>query len=166
MCDYLERMKKINVPTKEIRLWSGLAHRVTEYTGQFPTPEDRIIMLWLHKESATMLLDMCDDIDKKFSELETENADLREVLRYADDKNIHLRDAIYKEHIHARKLKSENAKLRKFCEDLIQLPAVPSFDCYGCRYDKWEDCGGMLKDCQLIKEAIKLGIKIPSEEDN
>ena len=99
-------------------------------------------------------------------ELRLENADLREVLRYADDNNIQLRDALYKENIRARKLKNENAKLRKFCEDLIQLPAVLSFDCYGCIYDKWEDCGGVLRDCQLIKEAIKLGIKIPSEEDN
>ena len=65
-----------------------------------------------------------------------------------------------------KKYKDENAKLRKLCEDLIQLPAVPSFDCYGCVYDKWEDCGGILRDCQLIKEAIKLGIKIPSEGDN
>ena len=80
MCDYLERMKKTNVPTKEIRLWSGFAHRVVEYTGPFPTPADRAIMLWLHEESATMLLDMCDDVDEKFSELEAENAKLRELL--------------------------------------------------------------------------------------
>lgn len=77
MCDYLERMKKINVPTEEIRLWSGLAHRVVEYASPFPIPEDVVIMLWLHEESATILLDMCDDIDEKFSELETENAKLR-----------------------------------------------------------------------------------------
>ena len=83
MCDSLERMKEINVPTEEIRLWSGLAHRVAEYTGPFPTPEDRVVMLWLHEESATMLLDMCDNVDKKFSELETENAKLRKAARDA-----------------------------------------------------------------------------------
>lgn len=81
MCDYLERMKKTNVPTKEMRLWSGFAHRVVEYTGPFPTPADRAIMLWLHEESATMLLDMCDDVDEKFSELEAENDKLRELVR-------------------------------------------------------------------------------------
>ena len=81
MCDYLERMKKTNVPTKEIRLWSGFAHRVVEYTGPFPTPADRAIMLWLHEESATMLLDMCDDVDEKFSELEAENTKLRKLAR-------------------------------------------------------------------------------------
>ncbi len=83
MCDYLERMKKINVPTEEIRLWSGLAHRVIEYTSPFPIPEDVVIMLWLHEESATILLDMCDDIDEKFSELEIENAKLRKAARDA-----------------------------------------------------------------------------------
>jgi len=83
MCDYLERMKKTDVPTEEIRLWSGLAHRVVEYTSPFPIPEDVVVMLWLHEDSATILLDMCDDIDEKFSELETENDKLRKAAKDA-----------------------------------------------------------------------------------
>jgi len=42
-----------------------------------------------------------------------EKADLREVLRYADDKNVHLRDAVYEERVHVKRLKAENAKLRE-----------------------------------------------------
>jgi hypothetical protein len=80
MCEFLERMRLTGTPTEEVRGWSGMAHRVVELTGPFPTPNEMRVELWLHKESATRLLDMCDQIDAEFHKVQTENAKLRELV--------------------------------------------------------------------------------------
>lgn len=77
MCEYLKRMSPQGTPTDDIRLWSGLTHSVVEYTGPRPFGMDGSVCLWLHERSATQLLDMCDELDAKFSDLMSENAKLR-----------------------------------------------------------------------------------------
>ena len=81
MCsEFLQRIRVKDVPTEEIRSWSGLAHRVIELTGPSPTFGEEVnIALWLHEDSASDLLDMCDEIDARFAALKTENAKLREL---------------------------------------------------------------------------------------
>ena len=54
-------------------------------------------------------------------------------------------------------LKAENAKLRELVRDLVMLPSVPAFDCYGCRYEKHHDCGVL--GCKLVERARELGIE-------
>lgn len=81
MCKYLKRMSPQDTPTDDIRLWSGLAHSVVEYTGPKPFGMDGSVCLWLHEKSATQLLDMCDELDAKFSDLKLENTKLRELVR-------------------------------------------------------------------------------------
>lgn len=79
--EFLQRTLIRDVPTEEIRNWSGLAHRVIELTG--PSPhfgEETRVVLWLHEDSAIGLLDMCDEIDGRFAALEAENAKLRKEL--------------------------------------------------------------------------------------
>ena len=78
MCEYLKRMSPQDTPTDDIRLWSGLAHSVVEYTGPEPFGMDGSVHLWLHERNVTQLLDMCDELDAKFSGLKNENAKLRE----------------------------------------------------------------------------------------
>lgn len=80
MCEFLERMRLTGTPTEEVRKWSGMTHRVVELTGPFPTPDEMRVELWLHEESATRLLDMCDRIDAEFRKVQAENAKLRELL--------------------------------------------------------------------------------------
>ena len=79
MCEFLERMRLTGTPTEEVRKWSGMTHRVVELTGPFPTPDEMRVELWLHEESATRLLDMCDWIDAEFHKVQAENAKLREL---------------------------------------------------------------------------------------
>lgn len=55
------------------------------------------------------------------------------------------------------RLERENAKLRELVRDLVALPAVPAFDCFGCRYEKHTDCGG---GCTLVRRAKELGIEV------
>lgn len=81
MCEYLKRMSPQDTPTDDIRWWSGLAHSVVEYTGPKPFGMDGSVCLWLHERSATQLLDMCDELDAKFSDLKTENEKLRELVK-------------------------------------------------------------------------------------
>lgn len=81
MCDYIKRMSTQNTPTDNIRLWSGQTHSVVEYTGPKPFGMDGSVRLWLHERSATQLLDMCDELDAKFSDLKTENEKLRRLVR-------------------------------------------------------------------------------------
>lgn len=77
--EFLQRTLVKDVPTEEIRNWSGLAHRVIELTGPVPKfGEEAKIVLWLHEDSAAGLLDMCDELDDRFATLEAENAKLRE----------------------------------------------------------------------------------------
>ena len=80
MCEFLERMRLTGMPTEEVRKWSGMTHRVVELTGPFPTPDEMRVELWLHEESATRLLDMCDWIDAEFHKVQAENAKLRELV--------------------------------------------------------------------------------------
>lgn len=80
MCEYLKRMSPQDVPTDDIRWWSGQTHSVVEYTGPKPFGMDGSVRLWLHERSAAQLLDMCDELDAKFSDLEAENAKLRELV--------------------------------------------------------------------------------------
>lgn len=81
MCEFLERMRLTGTPTEEVRKWSGMTHRVVELTGPFPTPDEMRVELWLHEESATRLLDMCDWIDAEFHKVQAENAKLRKLVR-------------------------------------------------------------------------------------
>ena len=81
MCDYLKRMSPQDTPTDDIRWWSGLAHSVVEYTGPKPFGMDGSVCLWLHERSATQLLDMCDELDAKFSDLKNDNAVLRKLVK-------------------------------------------------------------------------------------
>lgn len=47
--------------------------------------------------------------------------------------------------------------------DLVQLVAVPAFDCYGCKYEEHKDC----KDgCVLISRAKELGIEVENTWDS
>ena len=87
MCEYLKRMSPQDTPTDDIRRWSGLAHSVVEYTGPKPFGMDGSVCLWLHERSATQLLDMCDELDAKFSDLKNENAKLRELVQYILDES-------------------------------------------------------------------------------
>ena len=80
MCEYLKRMSPQGAPTDDIRLWSGLAHSVVEHTGPRPFGMDGSVYLWLHERSVTQLLDMCDELDAKFSDLMLENAKLRNLV--------------------------------------------------------------------------------------
>lgn len=80
MCEFLERARLRGTPTEEVREWSTMTHRVVELTGPFPTPDDMRVELWLHEESATRLLDMCDRIDVEFDRTKTENDKLRELI--------------------------------------------------------------------------------------
>lgn len=64
------RVELEDVPTREIREWSVLAHSVMELTGPAPFGEDGNVSLWLHEKSLTRLFDMCDAVDKKFAEVE------------------------------------------------------------------------------------------------
>jgi hypothetical protein len=54
----------------------------------------------------------------------------------------------------------------KECEslirDLLLLPTVACFDCYGCKYDEWADCR---EKCQLVARAEELGFDIPEDDD-
>ena len=50
-------------------------------------------------------------------------------------------------------------KLEELCEDLIRLPSVPAFDCYGCRYDEHTDCEHG-NECTLLRRASELGIEV------
>lgn len=63
------RVRKENSPTAAIREWSVFAHSVMELTGPAPFGEDGNVCLWLHENSLTRLLDMCDAIDDKFATL-------------------------------------------------------------------------------------------------
>lgn len=83
MCEFLERARLRDTPTEEVREWSTMTHRVVELCGPFPTPDDMRVELWLHEESATRLLDMCDRIDAEFDRTKTENAKLRKLLSCA-----------------------------------------------------------------------------------
>jgi hypothetical protein len=98
MCEFLERMRLTGTPTEEVRVWSGMTHRVVELTGPFPTPDEMRVELWLHEESATRLLDMCDRIDDEFHKVQAENAKLRELC---SNMASHLREA---ERIHGDEL--------------------------------------------------------------
>ena len=81
MCEFLKRARLRDTQTDEVREWSTMPHRVVELCGPFPTPDDRRAELWLHEESATRLLDMCDRIDAEFDRTKTENTKLRESVR-------------------------------------------------------------------------------------
>lgn len=63
----LERMRVKGTPTEDIRAWCGFAHKVVELTG--PAQDDATFELWLHDDSAGILLDMCDEVDEKFESL-------------------------------------------------------------------------------------------------
>jgi len=52
-------------------------------------------------------------------------------------------------------LEDENERLRELCVDLLQCISS-DYDCYGCRYDKWDDCRD---GCTLIARAKDLGIE-------
>ena len=81
MCEFLERMRLTGTPTEEVRKRSGMTHREVELTGPCPTPDEMRVELWLHEESATRLLDMCDRIDAEFHNIQAENDKLRELVR-------------------------------------------------------------------------------------
>ena len=66
----MPRVELEDVPTREIREWSVLAHSVMEVTGPSPFGMDGSVFLWLHDSSVAQLLDMCDVIDEEFSEVE------------------------------------------------------------------------------------------------
>jgi hypothetical protein len=55
-----------------------------------------------------------------------------------------------------RELHVRVCELRDLVADLIRLPAVSAFDCYGCKYEKHSDCSG---GCLLIEMAKALGIE-------
>lgn len=79
--ELLQRMRVNNTPTKEIRYWSRLAHSVMELTGPEPLfGRDGNVSLWLHEDSATILLDLCDDVDAKFAEVADENKLLKDLV--------------------------------------------------------------------------------------
>ena len=70
---YVERIEPRLIegtPTEDIRRWSVLAHSVMEVSGPSPLGTDGSLVLWLHESSLTQLLDMCDAVDEKFSEVE------------------------------------------------------------------------------------------------
>lgn len=56
-----------------------------------------------------------------------------------------------------KRLYDENDRLRELVRDLVALPAVPAFDCFGCRYEKHTDCAG---GCALVRRAEELGIEV------
>lgn len=60
---------------------------------------------------------------------------------------------------HVVRLKAENDKLRELVSDLVALPAVPAFDCYGCRYERHTDCND---GCTLVRRAKEMGIEAVS----
>lgn len=72
------RSKK-NSPTAAIREWSVLTHSVMELTGPSPFGMDGNIQLWLHEKSLTQLLDMCDEVDKKFEMLNSKTLIAKQV---------------------------------------------------------------------------------------
>lgn len=57
-------------------------------------------------------------------------------------------------------LRAENAKMRDFVHDLLQLILADGFDCYGCIH---EDCNGMqyTDRCKLLDRACELGVEVP-----
>ena len=113
MCEYLERMRVSGTATEDIRSWSGYAHRVVELTGPSPTTDDVSVYLWLHKDSASLLLDMCDEIDSRFDALQAENEKLREQIAQLKLDWEGERD--YADQMEAKEIRAvaENDKLRK-----------------------------------------------------
>ena len=72
---YTEKIKPRLIkgtPTEDIRRWSVLAHSVMELTGPSTFGVDGNVSLWLHENSLTQLLDMCDIVDEQFTKLENE----------------------------------------------------------------------------------------------
>lgn len=88
---YIKRIKPRLIrgtPTEDIRRWSVLAHSVMEVTGPSLFGEDGNVLLWLHKKSLTQLLDMCDTVDERFSEVgqaELGNGTCEQVITDCDD---------------------------------------------------------------------------------
>ena len=118
MCEYLKRMSPQDTPTDDIRRWSGLAHSVVEYTGPKPFGMDGSVYLWLHERSAAQLLDMCDELDAKFSDIKNENAKLREqVTRLQADWESE-RDYADQMESKEKRAVAENDKLRELVRDL------------------------------------------------
>lgn len=81
MCEYLKRMRPQGTPTDDIREWSALTHSVVEYAGPKPFGMDGNVKLWLHENSATLLLDMCDELDAKFAKLKELAKLMHETIR-------------------------------------------------------------------------------------
>lgn len=83
---YIEKIKPRLIegtPTEDIRQWSILAHSVMEITGPSTFGADGNTFLWLHENSLAQLLDMCDAIDKRFAELES---DMRKFVSVNDNR--------------------------------------------------------------------------------
>lgn len=88
--------------------------------------------------------------------LKNENAKLRE---QADFEHFHLeamRSAAGMMLDEYSALLNEHNRLRKLCNDLL-LCISADYDCYGCRYDEWEDCRD---GCRLIARAKEFGIEV------
>lgn len=119
MCEYLERMRIKGTATEDIRSWSGYAHRVVELTGPSPTTDDVSVYLWLHKDSASLLLDRCDEIDSRFDALQAENEKLREQVMQLKVDWEGERD--YADLMEAKEIQAvaENEKLRELVEDAL-----------------------------------------------
>lgn len=53
-------------------------------------------------------------------------------------------------------------ELTQFIQDFLMPITAIGFDCYGCKYDEWDDCR---EGCQLVERAEALGIEVPKDED-
>ena len=71
----------------------------------------------------------------------------------------HLNSALDWSEREIARLKAENADLRELVRDLVRLPAVPCFDCFGCKYERHHDCESGFK-CALVERAKRLGIEV------
>ena len=58
-------------------------------------------------------------------------------------------------------METELEDLMELVKDLLKPITARGFDCYGCRYDEWDDCR---EGCVLVERARKLGIEIRSDE--
>ena len=158
MCEFLERMRLTGTPTEEVRKWSGMTHRVVELTGPFPTPDEMRVELWLHEESATRLLDMCDWIDAEFHKVQAENANLREQVTQLKSEWESERD--YADQMEAKEKRAvgENDKLREIVDGLTWC-----CEHYSCRqecplYDVSEP-----DHCREVSIKRELGIEVEDD---
>ena len=158
MCEYLERMRIKGTATENIRSWSGYAHRVVELTGPSPTTDDVSVYLWLHKDSASLLLDMCDEVDSRFDALQAENERLRKKINALKAHGIEIADAVaggYEiydtNQREVDRLEVENGKLREALRAAWKC-AHAGISCSDCRLI----AGG----CTLQSAMQELGIEV------